>query len=44
MRILRLYHIKLYEKCGGDLRERDTDNEALFDTVDERYRRLRNLK
>ena len=44
MRILRLYHIKLYEKCGGDLRERDTDNEALFDTVDERYKRLRGLK
>lgn len=44
MRILRLYHIKLYEKCGGDLRERDTDNEALFNTVDERYKRLRGIK
>lgn len=37
MRILRLYHIKLYEKFGGDRRERDTDNDALFAAIDNRY-------
>ena len=42
MRILRLYHVKLYEKFGGDRREKDTDNEALFDTIDNRYRELMN--
>jgi len=40
MRILRLYHIKLYEKFGGDRRESDTDNDALFDTIDNRYGNL----
>lgn len=40
MRILRLYHIKLYEKFGGDRREQDTDNEALFSAIDDRYRKV----
>lgn len=42
MRILRLYHIKLYEKFGGDRREQDTDNDSLFDTIDDRYREVLN--
>lgn len=42
MRILRLYHIKLYEKFGGDRREHDTDNDSLFDTIDNRYREVLN--
>lgn len=41
MRILRLYHIKLYEKFGGDRREKDTDNEALFAQIDKRYEELK---
>lgn len=40
MRILRLYHIKLYEKFMGDRREQDTDNDALFDLMDNKYNRL----
>ena len=40
MRILRLYHIKLYEKFGGDRREKDTDNDSLFAAIDDRYRDL----
>ena len=40
MRILRLYYIKLYEKFGGDRREQDTDNEALFKQIDDRYNEL----
>lgn len=42
MRILRLYHVKLYEKFGGDRRERDTDNNALFQAIDDRYKELMN--
>lgn len=42
MRILRLYHIKLYEKFGGDRREKDTDNDALFQTIDDRYNAMMN--
>ncbi len=42
MRILRLYHIKLYEKFGGDRREKDTDNDSLFAAIDDRYRDLMN--
>ena len=37
MRIQRLFYSKLYEKFGGDRREQDTDNNALFDLVDNRY-------
>lgn len=40
MRILRLYNIKLYEKFGGDRREQDTDNDALFTAIDNRYREV----
>lgn len=40
MRILRLYYIKLYEKFGGDRREQDTDNDALFDAIDSKYNNL----
>lgn len=40
MRILRLYYIKLYEKFGGDRREQDTDNDALFKQIDDRYNEL----
>lgn len=42
MRILRLYHIKLYEKFGGDRREKDTDNNALFQAIDDRYNAMMN--
>lgn len=42
MRVLRLYHIKLYEKFGGDRREKDTDNDALFQTIDDRYNAMMN--
>ena len=42
MRILRLYNIKLYEKFGGDRREKVTDNEALWGYVDKRYEDLMN--
>lgn len=41
MRIARLYQNKLYEKFGGDRREKDTDNSALFDFIDSRYNALR---
>lgn len=40
MRILRLYHVKLYEKFGGDRREKDTDNDSLFAAIDDRYKDL----
>ena len=36
-RILRLYHIALYKMVGGDFRELDTSNNALFDMIDSRY-------
>ena len=42
MRILRLYHVKLYEKFGGDRREKDTDNDSLFAAIDDRYKDLMN--
>ena len=42
MRILRMYHMKLYEKFGGDRREKDTDNDALFSAIDDRYNELIN--
>lgn len=32
----RIYYTKLYEKYGGDIREKDTDNEALFAHIDKR--------
>ena len=41
MRILRIYSIMLYKKFGGDRREADTDNSALFDAIDNRYNDLK---
>lgn len=38
MRIVRLYSIMLYKKFGGDRREKDADNDAIFDQLDKRYR------
>ena len=37
MRVIRLYYIMLYKKFGGDRREQDTDNDALFQGIDDRY-------
>ena len=37
MRIVRLYSIMLYKKFGGDRREKDADNNAIFDQIDKRY-------
>lgn len=36
-RAYNTYYTKLYEKYGGDIREKFTDNEAIFDTIDQRY-------
>ena len=44
MGYLRAYYILLYDKFGGDIRERDADNEALFSTIDSRYNELNNKK
>ena len=38
--IRRAYYKKLYEKFGGDRREQDTDNEALFKQIDKRFDEL----
>lgn len=35
--IMRAYYKKLYEKFGGDRRERDTDNNDIFSTIDNAY-------
>ena len=40
MRIIRLYYTMLYKKFGGDRREQDTDNDALFDAIDDRFEDL----
>lgn len=40
MRIARLYYKKLWEKFGGDRRERDADNDAFFKHIDDRYYEL----
>ena len=37
MGYIRAYYILLYKKFGGDIREKDADNEALFKTIDDRY-------
>ena len=39
-RAIRLYYIMLYKKFGGDRREQDTDTNALFDTIDDRFEDL----
>ena len=38
--VRRAYYKKLYEKFGGDRREQDTDNEALFKQIDKRFDEL----
>ena len=35
--VRRAYYRELYKKFGGDRREQDTDNEALFNTIDKRF-------
>ena len=37
---IRMYYIYLYKTFGGDLREMDTDNDAIFKTIDQRYNQL----
>lgn len=39
--ITRAFYTMLYNEFGGDRREQDTDNNALFDNTDSRYRDLR---
>ena len=39
-RAIRLYYTFLYKAFGGDLREMDTDNGAIFKTIDKRYEEL----
>lgn len=41
-RIVRLYYTMLWNKFGGDRREQDTDNDALFQGIDDRYREVYN--
>lgn len=41
MRLRRLYYIKLYEKCGGDIREKYADNNAIFAAIDAKYEQLK---
>ncbi len=36
----RVYYTKLYKKYGGDIREKYTDNQALFDVIDSSYNKL----
>lgn len=36
----RVYYTKMYKKYGGDIREKYTDNEALFDNIDRVYQQL----
>ena len=40
IKIARTYYTMLYKKFGGDRRERDADNTALFDFIDKRYEEL----
>lgn len=42
MRIIRIYYTLLYKNFGGDRREQDTDNDALFSAIDDRYEELNN--
>lgn len=37
MYVLKKYYVWLAKKCNGDYREKDIDNDALFDTMDDRY-------
>lgn len=36
----RVYYTKLYKKYGGDIREKYTDNQAMFDVIDSTYNKL----
>ena len=38
--VRRAYYKELYKRFGGDRREQDTDNQALFDEIDKRYNEL----
>ena len=38
--IRRAYYRELYKRFGGDRREQDTDNDALFRRIDKRYEEL----
>ena len=38
IKIARTYYTMLYNKFGGDRREQDADNPALFDYIDKRYK------
>ena len=42
--IIRAYYRELYKRFGGDRREQDTDNKALFDTIDKRFDEILNSK
>lgn len=37
---IRIYYAKLYEKYGGERREKMTNNKALFDLIDDTYNKL----
>lgn len=37
MYVLTKFYVCLAKKCNGDYREKDIDNDALFDTMDDRY-------
>lgn len=41
-KVYRTYYTKMYQKYGGDIREKFTDNEALFDNIDRVYGQLKN--
>lgn len=38
--IYKIFYAKLYEKYGGDKREKYTDNDALFQMIDDRYKNI----
>jgi hypothetical protein len=40
MYILKQYYIELYKRYNGDRREATADNNAIFDTLDDRYKGL----
>ena len=40
IKIARTYYTMLYKKFGGDRREQDADNAALFDFINKRYEDL----
>lgn len=44
MAVRRAYYKELYRRFGGDRREQDTDNKALFDAIDKRFDEILNDK